>query len=92
MFTCHADVAITDPQRCLLRLCRHWSHKFQVQHDETSAHIPFEPAVCDLNVTETGLHVSIQAPDEAELVELQGVVLDHLQRMAGEPLQADWQG
>lgn len=90
MFTSQADIVMSAPERCMLRLCKHWSQKFQVRYDETSAHIPFDPAVCELLVIESGLRATLQTPDREELVELQRVVADHLQRMAGEPLQADW--
>lgn len=90
MFTCHADIAMTAPSRCLTRLCRHWNHKFQVRFDKTSAHIPFDPAVCDLLVIDGALRATLQSPDRDELIELQAVVVDHLQRMAGEPLQVEW--
>ncbi|WP_212632072.1 DUF2218 domain-containing protein [Pseudomonas sp. KB-10] len=90
MFNSHAEIPMTAPGRCLTRLCRHWSHKFAVRFDETSAHIPFDPAVCELQVIDGGLRVTLQSPDHAELVELQGVVVDHLQRMAGETFDVEW--
>ena len=90
MYNAHADISMDAPGRCMTRLCRHWSHKFQVRFDERQAHIPFDPAICELKVVEEGLHVTLQAPTEEELVKLQGVVADHLQRMAGEPLTVDW--
>lgn len=90
MFTCHAEIPMTAPGRCMTRLCRHWSHKFAVRFDETSAHIPFDPAVCELLVIEGGLRATLQSPDHAELIELQAVVVDHLQRMAGETFEVEW--
>lgn len=90
MFTSQAEIAMNAPERCMMRLCKHWSHKFQVRYDETSAHIPFDPAVCELLVIAGGLRATLQTPDREELAELQDVVADHLQRMAGEPLQVDW--
>lgn len=87
-----ATVTTEHAVRCVTRLCRHWSHKFQVSFDETRGEIFFDPARCTLTVVEGGLEVLIEAPDTATLEQLEPVVADHMQRMvAGETLQISWQ-
>ncbi|KRV76346.1 DUF2218 domain-containing protein [Pseudomonas citronellolis] len=91
MFRSEADILMEAPARCLLRLCRHWSHKFQVELNETQGRIDFCPAGCELLVIEGGLRVRVQTPDEGELDQLLEVVAEHLRRMAGNDLRIDWQ-
>ncbi|UUD63812.1 DUF2218 domain-containing protein [Pseudomonas seleniipraecipitans] len=87
-----ATVSTEHAVRCVTRLCRHWSHKFQVSVDETRGEIFFDPARCILTVIEGGLQVLIEAPDEATLDQLEPVVANHMQRMvADETLQISWQ-
>lgn len=87
-----AKVTTEQAVRCLTRLCRHWSHKFQVSFDETRGEIVFDPARCTLTVVEGGLEVIIEAPDATALDQLEPVVADHMQRMVNaETLQIDWQ-
>lgn len=90
MFNCEAVITMGAPQRCLLRLCKHWSHKFQVNFDERQGNIDFGDSGCELQVTEGGLRARLWVADRAELQGLQEVVTEHLQRMVTEPLQVDW--
>lgn len=92
MFTSRAQVDTALASRCLTRLCRHWGHKFTVTFDEQQGDIFFDPARCLLAMNDKGLLVTIQTPDAVELDELEPVVADHLQRMAGEEtLVIAWQ-
>ncbi len=87
-----ATVTTEQGQRCLIRLCRHWSHKFQVSFDEQRGEIVFDPARLVLTRFEGGLTAVIEAPDTDTLDHLEPVVADHMQRMvADETLQIDWQ-
>ncbi|TWE02409.1 hypothetical protein FB481_109232 [Pseudomonas sp. AG1028] len=87
-----ATVTTEQGQRCLTRLCRHWSHKFQVSFDEQRGEIVFDPARLTLTRFEGGLVAVIEAPDTDTLDRLEPVVADHMQRMvADETLQIDWQ-
>lgn len=90
MFSCEADIVMTAPERCLLRLCKHWGHKFQVSYNERHGRIDFQPSSCELALIDDGLRVRILTPDEDELEELQDIVADHVQRMAGEDLKFSW--
>jgi hypothetical protein len=90
MFSCTADIVMSAAPRCLQRLCKHWSHKFQVSYDEYTGRIDFQPASCELWASDNALRIKILTPLLAELEELQAIVADHVQRMAGEELQFTW--
>lgn len=85
-----AIVATDNPSRLINRLCRHWSHKFPVRHDEREGEGEIELSIgfCRLSAVEGGLNVFLESEN---LEQLQQVVADHLQRMAsGETLSFDW--
>lgn len=90
MNSCEAKISLNAAQRCLQRLCKHWSHKFQVRFDDREGHIEFGNSRCELQVIDSGLLVCLSVDDPKEMTELQAVVAEHLERMAGEPLQVDW--
>jgi hypothetical protein len=79
-------------QRYMTQLAKHWSHKFQVVFDETSAFIPLPPGPCRMQVVGDGLDVTIEAADPEAITRLQGIVENHLKRFAfREPdLAFDW--
>lgn len=87
-----ATVATENPSRLINRLCKHWGHKFPVQHDEKKGEIELPIGNCRLQVTEGGLQVVVEAEESEQLQKLQQVVADHLERMAtGEMLSFTWQ-
>ncbi|MBA1279225.1 MULTISPECIES: DUF2218 domain-containing protein [Pseudomonadaceae] len=90
--TATATVATEKPSRLINRLCKHWGHKFPVQHDEQQGEIELPIGNCRLQVAEGGLQVVVEAEDSEQLQKLQQVVADHLERMAtGEALSFTWQ-
>lgn len=79
-------------QRIGKRLFNHWKHKFEVTEHPTGFEILMPQARIQLLCTENHLQVMIQARDSSvDMVRLEQVVLDHLIRMAQEPLYAEWQ-
>lgn len=79
------------PAKLIGRLAKHWAHKFPVEQDESGAVIRFPTARCSLRVRDTRLLATIEADDADTLETMQGVVADHLSRMArGEELVIDW--
>lgn len=87
-----ATVATENPSRLINRLCKHWGHKFPVQHDEQKGEIELPIGNCRLQVTEGGLQVVVEAEEPEQLQKLKQVVADHLERMAtGEALSFTWQ-
>ena len=90
MPTCEALISMSNPQRCLLRLCKHWGHKFTVKVDGPRGHIDFGDSSCEWKVVGTQLQVCLQVAEQEDPTALQEVVAEHLQRMVIEPLQVDW--
>lgn len=87
-----AEVPTASASRYLQQLCKHWSHKFEVQFDATRGHIPMPKGTADLVATSTALTVICAAPEGGDLERLQDVVVNHLNRFAfreGE-LVFDW--
>ncbi len=85
-----AYVTCANPVRLMTRLCRHWSHKFNVELDESHGSVAFPAGTCEF-VAEAGLlQVSLRVPEDSQ-ARMQRVVAEHLQRMAGsEPLAVQW--
>lgn len=90
MTTSEAYVTCTNPARLMTRLCRHWSHKFNVELGEDNGSVAFPNGTCEF-VAEAGLlQVSLSMPEENQ-ERMQQVVAEHLQRMAGEEaLTVEW--
>lgn len=87
-----ANIATTQAARIAKRLMKHWQHKFEVESNEVVIVIHMPNARVELKPTDTYLDVRITATaPSTDLVRLQGVVLDHLERMGQEPLSAEWQ-
>lgn len=85
-------IATLQAQRIGKRLFNHWKHKFEVAEHPTGFEILMPKARIQLPVSETHLNVHIQALDtDVDMQRLEEVVLDHLIRMAQEPLHAEWQ-
>ena len=87
-----ATIATRDGSRLIKRLCTHWGHKFAVEFDESRGNAPFDADTrLRLDAGAESLVARLEAADDARLAQMQGVVADHLQRMArGETLQIDW--
>ncbi|QCI69224.1 DUF2218 domain-containing protein [Phreatobacter stygius] len=86
-----ADVATANASRYLQQLCKHWSHKFQVEFDAHTGKIPFsEEARLILTANGDILSLRLDATTE-RLQTLEQVVEDHLKRFAfREELHIDW--
>lgn len=94
MYTSQALITVNDlgSAKLIDRLAKHWSHKFQIERGESHALIPFPAANCRLEVQGTQLLARLEADDAATLDTMQGVVADHLLRMArGEALAIVWE-
>ncbi|MGY0800074.1 DUF2218 domain-containing protein [Lysobacter sp. A286] len=94
MHSTHSLITVTDlgPAKLIGRLAKHWSHKLEVEHDDTGARIEFGNATCVLRVQGDSIAATIESADGAELEKLEPVVAEHLQRMArGEALSIQWQ-
>lgn len=86
------EAVTAEGARVMRRLCRHWSHKFQVRFDDASGEIQISEVKLAMRVASDRLLVSLENPDGEIPPRLPGVVADHLIRMAGTepPLQVSW--
>ncbi|HZX18484.1 MAG TPA: DUF2218 domain-containing protein [Pseudomonas sp.] len=85
-----AYVTCVNPARLMTRLCKHWSHKFNVELGEEKGSVAFPNGTCEFAVEPGVLQVNLHMPEENQ-VRMQQVVAEHLQRMAGtEALTVEW--
>ena len=87
-----AEIATPSGERLINRLCKHWSHKLDVEQSKEQATVHFETGTCLLHAEPERLLVSIETLEEEHLDQLEGVVESHLVRMANdEPLEIIWE-
>ncbi|AHL75671.1 cytochrome B561 [Stutzerimonas stutzeri] len=92
MLNSTAQIETSNPSRLIRRLCKHWSHKFEVSFDDQQGRIAFGEAQCLLTAGTGSLTAQVQTEDEAQLTRMETVVADHLQRMsADETFNFVWQ-
>jgi hypothetical protein len=91
MTTSTATIQTVEPARIILRLCKHWGHKFAVSYDDTQGRIELPQAVCELHAGPGTLAVRLTATPQADIARLEEVVAEHAQRMArGETYVWEW--
>ncbi len=78
----HARVATEKASRYMIQLAKHWSHKFEVRYDETSAFFPLPLGGCRMVAHPDGLDITVEAVDHDGLARLEDVVAKHLDRFA----------
>jgi uncharacterized protein len=89
-----ASVPTANAAKYLQQLCKHWSHKLEVDLSDRKGVVRFPAAVVALEAGADTLLVTIEG-DESETVErMKGVVATHLDRFAFReaPLRFDWSG
>lgn len=77
-----ATITTAEPARIILRLCKHWGHKFAVSYDDTQGRVELPPALLRMQAGEGQLTFRIEAQPGADIARLEQVVADHVQRMA----------
>lgn len=92
MIECTAHVRTPNGAKYMTQLCKHWSHKLDVDLEERRGIVRFDAAVATMTPTDDALVVTILANDEPTVERLQGVVASHLDRFAFReaPLNFDW--
>jgi hypothetical protein len=87
-----AIAATENGSRYLQQLCKHWSHRFEVNFDPQQGRIKFaEGEVITLTASPDKLDVRIEAADAERLPELNRVVEAHIVRYAfRETLEFNW--
>ncbi len=88
-----ATIATPNARKYLVQLCKHFQHKRPVTFDPRSGRIEFSIGDCRLDASEGMLTISLSAPDEAQMAQLQEVIASHLVRFAfREPPKIEWHG
>ncbi len=86
-----ADIATDKGSRYLQQLCKHWSHRFQVEFDPNHGVVHMTGADCAFQATPERLVLTLAGDDAATLARLSGVVTEHLQRFSfREALEVRW--
>ena len=87
-----ATITTVEPARIILRLCKHWGHKFPVSYDDAQGRVELSNALLLMRAGEGQLSLRIEAQPDADIARLEQVVADHAQRMARDETYVwDWQ-
>lgn len=92
MATSVSTVRTDHASRYLQQLCKHWSHRFDVEFNEATGKVPFSPeASLGLAASATSLIMTLSVEKSEDLERMQAVVADHLKRFAfREELDVAW--
>jgi uncharacterized protein len=83
MVKSEARVPTASASRYLQQLCKHWSHKFQVEYTPEQGKVRFAPdRQCSFEAQPDVLVMRLETGDVATLGRMEGVVVDHLKRFA----------
>ncbi|MGY8819612.1 MAG: DUF2218 domain-containing protein [Pseudomonadales bacterium] len=87
----HAQVATPRASRNMMRLCKHFAHKAEVQLDERQAQVEFVFGQCRMLADDEQLLIDCQAEAGESEKRLRFVIDDHLHRFSGEEaLKVKW--
>jgi hypothetical protein len=88
-----ASVATVNAAKYMQQLCKHWSHKLEVDLSEQKGVVKFPAAVATFDAGADALQVTIEG-EEGEVERMKGVVASHLDRFAFReaPLRFEWEG
>jgi uncharacterized protein len=88
-----ASVPTVNAAKYMQQLCKHWSHKLEVDLSEQRGVVKFPAAVATFDAGAEALQVTIEG-EEGEVERMKGVVASHLDRFAFReaPLRFDWEG
>ncbi len=92
MSTTTAHVPTANASKYIKQLCRHWSHKLEIEQGEGTGTVRFPEAAAFLKAGEAELVVTVEANDPAVLERIKDVVSSHLDRFAFReaPLSYNW--
>lgn len=92
MLTTKAHVPTASGSKYLQQLCKHWSHKLEVEFSEREGVVRFPTATARMQAGPEGLDVSVEAADAETLERMKDVMATHLDRFAFReaPLPFDW--
>lgn len=89
MNTYTGEAATADAPRLIRRLCKHWSHKFATQCDDSSGTIQLNDVLVTLRAAPDRVLITLANAQGDVPERLKGVVAEHLQRMAGADVSLD---
>jgi hypothetical protein len=89
-----SSVPTANAAKYIQQLCKHWSHKLEVDLSDRKGVVKFPAAVVALEAGEDALHVTIESEESETVERMKGVVASHLDRFAFReaPLRFDWSG
>lgn len=87
---CTTQITTPEAQRIAKRLFNHWKHKFEVQEQADRLQIMMPDATLALIPQAEYLEVKLETQREDYAV-LEKVIIDHLDRMAQQEFEAEWQ-
>lgn len=87
-----ATVPTINGSRYLQQLCKHWSHKFDVNFDPENGEIGFLMGPIRMKAEPEALVVMLEPNSDADVERFKQVVAEHLDRFAFKeaPLTFDW--
>jgi uncharacterized protein len=87
-----ARVPTLHAAKYLQQLCKHWSHKLEVQLSDHDGVVRFADGVATMTAAADALVVTIEAGEPETVKRLEDVVARHLDRFAFReaPLRFDW--
>jgi hypothetical protein len=94
MPTARASVPTANAAKYVQQLCKHWSHRLEVDLSDEKGVVKFPAGVATLKASPDALQVAIEGEASEEVERLKGVVATHLDRFAFReaPLRFDWSG
>jgi hypothetical protein len=92
MTVAKARVPTANAAKYLQQLCKHWSHKLDVDLSDRRGVVRFPSAVATMEASQDSLLVTIEADESETLERMKGVVASHLDRFAFReaPLPFEW--
>ena len=87
-----ASVPTANAAKYIQQLCKHWSHRLEVDLSDEKGLVKFPAAVVTLEAGADALEVTIEGEGSEEVERLKGVVAAHVDRFAFReaPLRFDW--
>ena len=89
----HSVAAIATPNgsKYLQQLCKHWSHKLEVEFDADHGRVSLPTSEVGFAATPDMLTLTLTGPDAATFDRMEEVVVNHLNRFAfREELAVTW--
>lgn len=88
-----ADFPTARPVPLMGTMCKHFGHKIAVEQEEGRAVMHFPAGLAVAEVTDSGLHLTIESADEEAFARTREVLIGHMLRFANReaPQEPVWQ-